>query len=57
MEPPMMTYTEFTERGLHYPWGIGLGLAIMVGWNIYFISQALQSAPEVDQDYVHSSRR
>jgi hypothetical protein len=53
----MMTYREFTERGLHYPWGIAVGLSIMVAWNVFFIYQALDSAPEVEQDYVHSTRR
>ncbi len=52
-----MTYSEFTERGLHYPWGIGIGLSVMVMWNLFFIRTALQTAPDVEQDYVHSSRR
>jgi hypothetical protein len=57
MEAPMMSFKEFTDQGLHYPWGIGLGLGIMVLWNVYFIHRAIASAPEVDANYVHSSRR
>jgi hypothetical protein len=53
----MMTFRQFTERGLHYPWGIAIGLSGMVLWNIYFVSQALSTAPDVDLDYVHATHR
>lgn len=53
----MMTFTEFKESGLYYPWGIAIGLGIMVAWNLYFISQALATAPEVDAAYVDATHR
>jgi hypothetical protein len=47
----------FTERGLWFPLGIALGLGLMVCWNIFFVYQAVQSAPDVDPTYLHTEKR
>lgn len=49
--------TDFIEKGLHYPLGIAIGLGLMVAWNLFFISQALGTAPDIDPSYVHATHR
>lgn len=53
----MMSFRTFIERGLHYPTGIAVGLGLMVLWNLFFISKALQTAPIVDAAYVNATHR
>ncbi|MEZ4319931.1 MAG: hypothetical protein R3F61_20640 [Myxococcota bacterium] len=47
----------FTERGLWFPLGIAVGLGLMVLWNLFFISQALSTAPDVSPSYTHALER
>ncbi|MFT6146536.1 MAG: hypothetical protein ACJATT_003300 [Myxococcota bacterium] len=51
------TDKSFTERGLWFPLGIGVTFSIMVLWNFFFIYQAVQSAPIVDDAYTHAIER
>ena len=49
--------TSFIERGLHYPLGIAIGLGGMVLWNVFFVYTAIQTAPEVNDEYTHAIER
>jgi hypothetical protein len=51
------TGRSFVERGLHYPVGIAVGLGLMVLWNVFFVHQALSTAPDVDPAYTHATHR
>ncbi|MCB9675298.1 MAG: hypothetical protein H6737_09290 [Alphaproteobacteria bacterium] len=48
---------SFTERGLWFPLGIAVGLGLMVLWNIFFVYQAIATAPDVDPGYTHAKER
>lgn len=48
---------DFRERGLSFPLGIAIGLSVMVLWNLFYVYQAISTAPEVDADYLHAPRR
>ena len=54
---PTADTRSFTERGLWFPLGIAAGLGIMVLWNVFFIYQAVQAAPEVDDGYTSAIER
>ena len=47
----------WAERGLWFPVGIAVGFGVMVLWNMFFVYQALSSAPDVDPGYVHALER
>ncbi len=52
-----MSFREFRDRGLFFPAGIAAGLGLMVVWNMFFIYQAVSSAPDVDPTYTHAKSR
>lgn len=56
-DKPTTEQRSFTERGLWFPLGIAAGLGIMVLWNAFFIYQAVQAAPEVDDAYTRAIER
>lgn len=57
LEQDAAARTGFFERGLHWPAGIALGLALMVLWNGYFLAMALQNPPGVDPEWTHAVDR
>ena len=46
-----------TQKIEWFPIGIGIGLTIVVLWNMVFIAVAISTAPEVNPAYTHALER
>ena len=48
---------HISDNGLWFPIGLGVGFSLMVLWNFFFIYTAIQTAPEVREDYTNALQR